>query len=158
MDPRIDLLLRIVDQAYNKKAWHGTTLRGSIRGLSAKEALWRPASRRHNIWEIVLHTAYWKYAVRRRLRNDEKGSFPRQGSDWPQLPAATNDKAWKRDVALLRAEHLGLLEAIEALRPRELESRARGSTWTHAQTIYGIASHDLYHAGQIQLLKRLRRG
>ncbi len=60
-DPQIRLLLRELDQAYDKKAWHGTTLRGSLRGLTVKEARWRPARGRHNIWELVLHAAYWKY-------------------------------------------------------------------------------------------------
>ncbi|HEY0351427.1 MAG TPA: DinB family protein, partial [Gemmatimonadales bacterium] len=63
----IDLLLEMLDQAYNQKGWHGTTLRGALRGLTPKDALWRPAPRRHNIWELTLHAAYWKYAVRRRL-------------------------------------------------------------------------------------------
>jgi hypothetical protein len=65
-DSRIQLLLQMVDQAFHQHSWHGTTLRGSLRGLSIEQALWRPGSERHNIWELILHTAYWKYIVRRR--------------------------------------------------------------------------------------------
>ncbi len=63
IDRRIALLLDVVDQAFDRKAWHGTALWGSVRGLTPREALWRPGQRRHNIWEIVLHTAYWKYIL-----------------------------------------------------------------------------------------------
>ena len=63
----IQLLIQVVDQAYQRKSWHGTTLKGSIRGLTVEKAVFRPGSDRHNIWELILHTAYWKYIVRRRL-------------------------------------------------------------------------------------------
>ena len=63
----VQQLLAIIDQAYNRKSWHGTNLRGSIRGLTAAEAAWRPARDRHNVWEVVVHAAYWKYAVTRRF-------------------------------------------------------------------------------------------
>ena len=63
----IDLLLTQMDQAYNRRSWHGTNLRGSIRGLEPEQAVWRPAPRRHNIQELVVHAAYWKYACWRRI-------------------------------------------------------------------------------------------
>ncbi|MFB3094787.1 MAG: DinB family protein [Candidatus Acidiferrales bacterium] len=93
-NPQIQLLLRELDQAYDKKAWHGTTLRGSLRGLTVKEALWRPARGRHNIWELVLHAAYWKYIVLRKLSGDSELKFPRPGSNFPRLPKKTDSKAW----------------------------------------------------------------
>ena len=72
-NPQIKLLLSLIDEAYEKKTWHGPNLRGSIRGLTAKQASWRPSPKRHNIWEIVVHAAYWKYIVRRRLLGEKKG-------------------------------------------------------------------------------------
>src|SRR2546422_6033044 len=78
-DARINLLLQVYDQAFDHKAWHGTPLWGSLRGLRPQGALWRPGRGRHNIWEVVLHTAYWKYIVRRRLARDATLSFPRAG-------------------------------------------------------------------------------
>ena len=61
----IDVLITAIDRAFDKKSWHGTNLMGSVRGLTAREALWRPARGRHNVWEILIHAAYWKYVVRR---------------------------------------------------------------------------------------------
>lgn len=153
----LSLLLEILDQAYEKKAWHGTNLRGSIRGLTAREAAWRPARGRHNIWEIVLHAAYWKYTMRRRLQEEKRGSFPLKGSNWFTRPAEVTEKAWRSDIALLDETHRSMRRAIETLNGNELRTKAPGGTYTHATLIYGIASHDLYHAGQIQVIKRLMR-
>lgn len=156
MDERVRLLLDVFDQAYTAPAWHGTPLKGTIRGVSARAALWRPAARRHCIWDLVLHTAYWKCMVRRRLLRDPAISFPRDGANWPALPERPDDAAWKRDRALLDEQHRLLHDAIARLNPAQLSRRGWRSKWRVAQEIYGIASHDLYHAGQIQLLKRLR--
>jgi hypothetical protein len=157
MNSEIILLLEIIDQAYEKKAWHGPNLRGSIRGLSAQQAAWRPAPGRHNIWEIVLHAAYWKYAVRRRLTGEKKGSFPAKGSNWFVRPDESGESDWRKDIELLAESHDSMRDAVAALRPAQLRKGPAGSTVSNIAMIYGIASHDLYHAGQIQLLKRLQR-
>ncbi len=154
----ITLLLHIVDQAYDTKAWHGTTLRGALRGLTVETAVWRPAPARHNIWEYLLHAAYWKYIVRRRLTGDKSLSFPRKPSDWPRYPDDPSAKDLKADLALLGTEHRLLRDVVSRFPTRRLDGRAPESQWTYAEHIHGIAAHDLYHAGQIQLVKRLRRG
>ncbi len=152
----IQLLLDIIDQAYDHRAWHGTNLRGSIRGLTVTEAAWRPEAGRHSIWEEVVHAAYWKYTVRRRILSEKRGSFPLKGSNWFHRPVENSEAAWQTDIALLEATHKSLRDAIASVPSSQLY-RIQGSTkYTYAQLIYGIASHDLYHAGQIQLLKRLQ--
>jgi DinB family protein len=152
------LLLDLLDEAFDRKAWHGTTLLGSIRGVPVDAAAWRPAPRRHNIWELTVHAGYWKYAVRRLLAGEKRGSFALKGSNWftrPATGARLSEQAWAADVRLLIAEHRRLRETIAALPERALEQRLAGKRYTAAFTIRGIAAHDLYHAGQIQLIKRL---
>jgi DinB family protein len=151
------LLLEILDQAFDQKSWHGTTLRGSLRGLTPAAALWRPAANRHNIWELALHTAYWKYAVRRRLAGEAIGSFDRKPNNWPDVPDPADARAWKRDVKLLEAEHRRLRETVGSLTPAQLARRSPKGVWTNAEEIHGVAAHDLYHSGQIQLIKRLMK-
>jgi hypothetical protein len=149
------MLLATLDEAYDKRSWHGTNLRGSIRGMSRATARWRPAADRHNVWELVVHAAYWKYAVRRRLTGEQRGSFALKGSNfWPR-PEEDSDAAWKRDVALLASEHRALRAAVTTMPHRQLAHFVPGSAFTYAGLIRGAAAHDLYHAGQIQLLKRL---
>jgi hypothetical protein len=155
MDPQIALLLEILDQAYNRKGWHGTTLRGALRGVTPAEALWRPGRERHNVWELTLHAAYWKYVVRRRLSGEIAGSFERSPSNWPDLPQPPDLKGWKKDITLLEDEHRRLRKVVAALSPGDLERRSPKGVWTYAEEIHGVAAHDLYHTGQIQLIKKL---
>ena len=155
--PEIESLLGVVDEAYNRAAWHGPNLRGSIRGVTAREAALRPGRDRHNIWEIVVHAAYWKYVVRRRLLGEKRGSFLCPGSNWFPRPVDPSEKAWRADVALLDEEHKKLREAIAALPRQSLDRRARGSRTRVRRLVAGNALHDVYHAGQIQLLKKLIR-
>jgi len=159
MEPtnEITLLLHLIDEAYTKKAWHGTNLRGSIRSLTAQQAAWRPALNRHNIWEIVIHCAYWKYIVRRRLLGEKKGSFPLKGSNWIKRPLEMTEKAWHEDIRLLGEMHRSMCEAIVLLKPSDLNRKPPGSKVSNISIISGVACHDVYHAGQIQLLKRLMK-
>jgi hypothetical protein len=151
------LLEALLDDSYEKRPWQGPSLRGSLRGVSARQAIWRPDGGRHGIWELVLHAAYWKYAVRRVLTGEKRGAFPRKGSNWFAPPVSASEKEWKQVLALLDDEHRKLVQAAGRLSPAELSKRPRGSR-TIANLLYGVASHDVYHTGQIQLLKRLWRG
>ena len=153
----IEYLLGLLDEAYSRAAWHGPNLRGSVRGLTAREAAWRPRPGRHNIWEIVVHAAYWKYTVRRRLIGEKRGSFSLKGSNWFALPIDGSEKAWRDDLGLLESEHRRLRETVSSIEPEALDHRARGSKTVTRRLIAGIAFHDVYHAGQIQLIKRLLR-
>jgi hypothetical protein len=157
MSAETDLLLAIVDRAYDRASWHGVNLKGSLRGVSPDRAAWRPAPGRHNIREIAVHCAYWKYAVWRRLTGATRGTFPLDGSNWFDRPAARNLAAWNADRRLLDRMHRQLRSAIQATPATRLRRRAPGLKTTPFDLIAGIAAHDLYHAGQIQLLKRLQR-
>jgi uncharacterized damage-inducible protein DinB len=150
----VDLLF-LIDSAYDRVSWHGTNLKGSIRGLSPQRAAWRPGRTRHNIWELVVHAAYWKYVAWRRLTGAARGSFVLEGSNWFVRPQHPTLAAWRDDIALLDTTHDTLRTAVAALTPRDLERAAPKSTVTMRKLVIGIAAHDLYHAGQIQLLKRL---
>jgi hypothetical protein len=155
--PEIALLLSLIDQGFERKAWHGPNLRGSICGLTADQAAWRPRPRRRNIAEIVAHAAYWKYAVRRKLRGDRRGSFPLRGSNWPALPEPLTDTDWRRLVVLLVEEHGTLRAAVAEFDADRLHDKPPASRYTPAVLIAGVAAHDVYHAGQVQLLKRLQQ-
>ncbi len=157
--PLVASLLEGLDEAFRKKSWHGTNLAGSLRGLPAASAAWRPAPGRRNAWELVLHCAYWKYVVRRRLTGEKRGRFVLPGSNFFERPAAgTGDldleTAWKADVALLVEQHRLLRETVAAL-PATFGTTKADAKRLHL--LHGAAAHDLYHAGQIQLLKRLQR-
>ncbi len=156
-DARIPLLLQVLDEAFLAKGWQGTTLSGAVRGLTPRQALWRPGPGRNCIWVLVLHAAYWKHVVRERVTGQPRSPFPRGARNFPPLPERPDAAAWRADVALLKREHQLMLAAVRRLPPARLSARV-GTRWNVAELIFGIAAHDLYHTGQIQLLKALQRG
>ena len=153
--PGVRILVDLVDEAFDRRSWHGTTLRGSLRGLRDPDVTWRPRRGRHNIWEIAVHAAYWKYAVWRRLTGGTRGRFPLVGSNWFACPNPSG-RTWRDDLALLDDMHAQLRDEVTRLDAATLDRRGKGP-FTTAALVRGIAAHDLYHAGQIQLIKRLRR-
>lgn len=154
-DPVTLSLLISLDEAFDRRSWHGPNLRGSLRGLSVKQAIWRPGRGRHNIWETTVHAAYWKYAVRRRLLGEKRGSFALKGSNWFPSPARPTEAGWKQAIALLVSEHRRLREGIVASHASGREVAGHGPRERTLRLVRGLVAHDLYHAGQIQLLKRL---
>jgi len=151
----IPILLAAFDQAYDRKSWHGTNLKGSLRGLSADAAAWRPGPDRHNVWEIAVHAAYWKYVVLRALVGGKRGAFAGGGSNWLVRPGEKSETAWKGDLALLEAAHRSLRDAVAAIEPKFLFRPLPGRHTTRLALVSGVTAHDVYHAGQIQLLKRM---
>ncbi len=145
------LVIVLLDEAYAKKTWHGPNLRQAIKGVTAKQAAWRPGLGRHNIWEVAVHAAYWKYAVRRRVEGGKRSSFVLKGSNFfvrPENGKAT-ESAWNADKKLLEREHRALRAAIA-----KVLRTPRGAKFF--RQFYGVAFHDIYHAGQIRLLRRLQ--
>lgn len=156
-DGRLDEALLLLEPLPGRPAWAGgATVLGCLRGVSAEQAAWKPTEDRKSIWELALHVAYWKYAVSRKLQDSPKGGFPRSPSNWPRMPDPADEAAWKRDRALLRNEHRKLVEVVGEFDPGRLDE-AGTRAYRYADLVYGIAMHDTYHVGQIQLMKRLYR-
>jgi hypothetical protein len=162
MSPLVELLVKALDRGYDRKSWHGPILKGSLRGLSAEQAAWRPAPSRHNVWEIAVHVAYWKSSLLRRLvrlQGGEDFRFPLKGSNWfPRPEGEVSEKTWKADLKILEEIHRKLRAAVAALSEEDLETIPEGSKTSVVDLVLGVAYHDIYHAGQIQLLKRLAEG
>lgn len=151
----ITLLLQLLDQAYDKKSWHGPNLKGSLRRVTATQASWRPAPGRHTIAEIAVHAAYWKYASKRRLLDGKRGEFALKGSNWFPLPDPLDDATWRSYLRLLDDEHRGFRTAVAELPLEKFDVIPPDSKLTNRELIQSMAAHDVYHAGQIQLLKKL---
>jgi len=151
------LLLENVQPRPGRGAWHGgPTAAGALRGISAAQAIWAPARGRKSIWQLALHIAYWKYAVRRRLEGGTAPRFPRTPANWPRVPERADARSWAEDVALLKREHELLVQTISQIpSTRYRVALPGGKQWTVGELIVGIAQHDAYHTGQMQMLKRL---
>jgi uncharacterized damage-inducible protein DinB len=158
-EPRLAEVLHLLDPPAGARLWYGgATVLGSLRGVRHDQAAWKPGPDRHSIWKLALHAAYWKYAVRRRLDPSvPRGGFPRSPSNWPRMPGMPDELGWKEDRALLRHEHEALTEVARSLSTRQLDNRDGKGEYRALDLLFGVATHDVYHTGQIQLMKRLYR-
>lgn len=158
MDERITEALRHLKPSKGFRPWHGgPTAVGALRGVSAEVASWRPYADRHTIWELALHVAYWNYAVERRLCEHPRARFWRTPSDWPRPDPAGDQAAWNDDRRRVRETHESLARAVAAFESERLDDVSGEGRTTFVDLITGVLLHDTYHAGQIQLMKRLAR-
>jgi len=153
---QVDLLMRTIAPKAGR-AWHGGSLQSARwRGINARQAHWRPAPRMHSIWELTLHIAYWKYAVRRHVDPTTEAGFPRSPSNWPAPLDRPTERSWAADRLLLTSEHEAFAEALRRFPEARLNRRPPSiRKWSYGDLIAGVLAPDAYHTGQIQLIKRL---
>ncbi len=141
-------------RAYEGEAWHGPALREILRGVSAAQAAARPLPGAHTIWELVLHVATWDNVVRERLDGATIVSLPPE-QDWPATGGGP--RAWRAALAALATANRRLRAAMLAFPTARLAARVPGKKYSFHDMLDGIVQHDLYHGGQIALLKKARR-
>ena len=147
---------RILDQlkrAYAGNAWHGPSVREALAGVTAAQAQARPLANAHNIWELVHHIAVWENVGRRRLEGDRAEIEISSLEDWPPADDPT-ETAWEQAKAALDRGHEALREAITSLDETRLDEPILEGLSTVYVTLHGVIQHDLYHAGQIAMLKK----
>jgi uncharacterized damage-inducible protein DinB len=143
---------RIVEQlkqAHEGEAWHGPSLREALDGVTARQAAARPIAAGHSIWEIVHHVRFVEESVRAHLT----GEAAPQGSDWPAT-GETSEKAWRAALDGLAATRQALRDAAARLPESRLHENVPGASHSHWHELLGVLHHDLYHAGQISLLRK----
>ena len=151
---------RIVDQLEREHAgepWHGSPLTSILAGIDHAGAAAKPLPDAHSIWELVLHLTAWKNEVRHRLDGGRAGE-PREG-DWPAVGEATAGR-WRDACEKLDLAHQLLVSAVKEFKEENLavpinDPRSDTIAATYYELLMGILQHDVYHAGQIALLKRL---
>lgn len=160
--PDRDRLLDALRRTHDGQPWHGPSRAEVLRGVTAREASHRAAPDAHTIWELVLHMRSWTEEVLARAR----GAVPDEPSngDWPPMPDATTESAWRDALRSLEAAHAALLAQVAAMddaaRARRVADRAGeppDSGITQRAMIRSLAEHDVYHTGQIAILKRIVR-
>ena len=147
---------RIADQlrrAFDGRAWHGPALLELLEDVDAAAAAARPLPKVHNIWELVLHIAVWDDAAVRRLRG--QNWQPTGIANFPPAPKATK-AAWRKTVAEAKRIHETLVKTVAALPESRLRDRVPGKRYDFCHMLHGVAQHELYHAGQIAVLKKVQ--
>ncbi|HSB75833.1 MAG TPA: DinB family protein [Terriglobales bacterium] len=151
----IQEIARIADQlkrAFEGDAWHGPAVLEVLEGVSARAAAGKPLAGAHSIWEIVLHIAAWDGAIRRRMEGQALQLSPEQ--DFPAV-TDTSDSAWKSALQTLKQRHAELIGALLAMPDYRLTSQVPGKDYDFYHMLHGAVQHELYHAGQIALLKKV---
>jgi len=155
-------LERIRDQfqrAFAGEAWHGPSVMALLDGVTAVQAAAHPIPGAHSIWELTMHIAAWEGACRRRLQGDQA-----QISDAENFPKIedSSEEAWQATKQQLVENHKALLEAISAADESRLDRPIIVDATTPFSSVYvtlhGGVQHDLYHAGQIAILKKALAG
>jgi uncharacterized damage-inducible protein DinB len=145
---RIDDQLR---RAFEGHAWHGPSMREVVADVTAERAAARPVSGAHSIWEIVLHVTAWQVGVRRRVEGERLELSPHE--DWPPV-TDTSEAAWRQALATLERTHTELRSTASRLADSRLQEKVTGQDHSVYMTLHGLIQHNLYHAGQIALLKK----
>jgi uncharacterized damage-inducible protein DinB len=159
--PDVDRLIAELNRQHDGDPWHGPSRSTILADVSAEEAAWQPGAGAHSIWENVLHMRSWTREVERRAL----GAYPAmpKDGDWPAV-LDTSEKAWTEAQASLDAAHQQLVAVVRRLGGKKISEKVgatrehpNGTGITNRAMLYSLASHDIYHSGQVSLLKRLAR-
>ena len=151
--------VRLADQirrAFEGTAWHGDSVLELLAGVNAKTAAAKPIKGAHSIWELLLHIAAWDDAVRRHI-----GGEAVDLSDAQNFPPVkdVSEAAWRQAVESVKQTHNELIKAVAVFPDARLQDPVPGKTENYYNFFYlfsGIVQHEIYHAGQISLLKKFQ--
>jgi uncharacterized damage-inducible protein DinB len=157
-----DRLLDQLEREVSGEPWHGPSLANILEGVSAEQAARKPSPHAHSIWEILLHMTGWKREVARRAQG-HAAAEPVSG-DWPAIGEASEER-WRA----AREDHFhaqrALVDLVRSMSDTQLDTIVTGNTAAYIgagvtvrTNLYGILQHDVYHAGQIAILKKLAGG
>ncbi len=145
---------RIAEQmkrAFEGEAWHGPSLLETLGQVEAVKASAKPLPSVHSTWEIVYHVTAWKRAICVRLGGQAIELVGEK--DWPPI-ADVSASSWQKALSELKEAHKQLMRAVEELPDARLEDKVPGRDYTVYLMLHGMAQHDIYHAGQIAILKK----
>ena len=147
----IDRIADQISRGFDGDAWHGDPLTKILDGISAAQASAHPVVGAHSIWEIVNHLRAWRPAIVTRLSGKPLELSGKD--DWPPV-TDSSDSAWRNCLSDLRQRHETLLQAVRAFPENKLDENAPHREHSYYVMLQGIVQHDLYHAGQIAILKK----
>jgi uncharacterized damage-inducible protein DinB len=144
-------ILDQMDRAFSGDAWHGPSLMSLLDGLPAEDASKHAVANAHSIWELVHHIAAWNAIVKQRLEGEPVEITTER--DWPPV-WEVSEPSWKRALESLAESRSRLRQVAMALRDDQLDEKIGATTVSRYEILHGIIQHDLYHAGQIAVLKK----
>ena len=147
---RIRVQLRHI---YRGPAWHGPAIRELLDGVTARTAAAKPIAGAHSIWELVLHMTYWRRVAAAALGGATVDPEPPMAENFPPVDDAS-DEAWERAQAGLAESQKSLVTVLKAFDEERLGEHVGDREYTFYFLLHGVIQHDIYHGGQIALLKK----
>lgn len=155
-----DRIIKELQRQHGGEPWHGPSRATVLEGITAAQAAWRPALDAHSIWALVLHMRSWTREVLRRAQGGTPAE-PADG-DWPPVPAPPTEEAWRETLRSLEESHRALVAQVRTMTDAQFAGRVAprpgepaGSGISHRAMLLSLAQHDIYHTGQVAMLKRL---
>jgi uncharacterized damage-inducible protein DinB len=147
----VKFLIDQIKTTFNGDSWHGPSLMRTLKGVDMEEARQRPLGERHTIWELVDHMTFWLSEVNKTLRGEAIVSST-SVKDWPLM--GKTEEEWEKSVKGLEYEVNTLIEQLDQWSNEMLERTVPGTKYNFRQMLHGVLHHNLYHSGQIAILRR----
>ena len=155
MKKEINTLSKMFRAAAHGKTWHGQSVWETLENISAEEAAAHPIPESHSIWDYLLHIINWReYAVRTLLDDEPYIVDLNTEKDWTTITDFSKE-AWEATLELYKKSTDELSEAIKTIDDSKLEEIVREHKFTFYTLLHGVIQHDIYHSGQIVLLKKM---
>ena len=140
-----------IETTFKGDSWHGPSLMKTLDGVDLEQATARPLVERHTIWELVDHTTFWLEAILAALK-DKAMPDPAKEENWPQM--GSTEEQWSQSIMRLEAAVNMVLDELVGWSNEDMERTVPGKDYSFKQMLHGAVHHNLYHAGQISILKK----
>lgn len=149
----VQRILQHYENVLNGEPWYGDPIWQILEGIAPQTAAAPNPSGGHTIWEILMHTTFWEEVAAQRLVGERAGLVAEKNFLATPQPTPSN---WSRTLDEFRRSNQKLREAIAKLEVARLdESTAAGKRSFYAEA-HGAIEHDIYHAGQVALLRKVQ--
>ncbi|HAS45784.1 MAG TPA: DinB family protein [Microscillaceae bacterium] len=140
--------------AYNGSPWHGKSLLQLVKGIDYQQANHRPIPQAHSIWELIQHILSWREFVIKKLEGDAEFDIEINSThDWTPTQTPIEAK-WQNILSALVENQQVILEILESWQDAQLDDLVPGKEYNFYTLLHGIIEHDIYHAGQIALVRK----
>lgn len=148
----ISRIISLVESAYKGEPWYGQPAKEILAGIDSNTAFDRPVPGAHNIYELVKHMIAWRKFVWKRL-GGENNFFLTDEENWEKKEVNNND-TWSSALTELEESQNKLVNILKSTPEEKLYEKVSGKAYNYYTLLHGIIHHDIYHLGQISLLKK----
>ena len=154
MKTEVTRIQQLLNASWNGRMWHGTNLKEVLKGVDTEKAFRKPAAGAHNIYELVMHMHCWRNFVFQHLTGHADFKvILNSADDWP-VDYEKTEAQWNTALQLLEQSQNQVADAFSKFDETQLDESMHGRKFSWYDFIHGLIQHDIYHSGQIAILKK----